>query len=99
MFRTLSFDDFGGLVGAAFVVCDDGAPPLVLTLAEATPLAAHGRRDGGRAPFSLIFVGSADFLLPQQMYRLRHDELGEVVIFLVPVGRDEQGVSYQALFN
>jgi hypothetical protein len=36
---------------------------------------------------------------PQKLYRLRHEELGKVTIFLVPIGRDASGVSYQAVFH
>jgi len=52
-----------------------------------------------RPPFSLIFIGASDLILPQMIYRLRHDEMGEVSIFLVPIGKDQRGVSYQAVFN
>jgi len=38
-------------------------------------------------------------VLPQRLYRLEHNGLGELDIFLVPIGKDEQGVSYQATFN
>ena len=49
--------------------------------------------------FSLFFRGPADAPLPQATYALEHDELGKLEIFIVPVGRDEQGTDYEAAFN
>ena len=49
--------------------------------------------------FALAFRGPADVYLPQQIYPLEHQRLGTMSIFLVPVGRDEQGFEYEAIFN
>jgi hypothetical protein len=38
-------------------------------------------------------------LLPQRIYRLEHDELGALDLFLVPIGRDDSGVRYEAVFT
>ncbi len=51
-------------------------------------------------PFSLIFTGPRSPLLVQRTYRLAHPELGELEIFLVPIGYDENGgLRYEAVFN
>jgi|SRR5579871_6637810 len=50
-----------------------------------------------RLPFALLFVGPR--LLPQQIYDLSHDTLGECTLFLVPIGEGPDGVRYQAVFN
>lgn len=49
--------------------------------------------------FSILFLGPVDFLLPQHIYTLQHETLGEMDLFLVPVGRRESGFEYQAVFN
>ena len=49
--------------------------------------------------FWLIFRGPADPVYPQRIYRLQHAALGEMDFFLVPMGRDQKGVTYQAVFN
>ena len=41
----------------------------------------------------------ADRLLQQGMYQLQHDQLGALELFLVPVGRDHEGLYYEAVFN
>ena len=49
--------------------------------------------------FSLFFSGAPDALLPQNTYHLEHERLGALDMFLVPVGKDEKGFIYEALFN
>ena len=49
--------------------------------------------------FSLYFVGPGDFYLPQSIYRMEHDALGTLEIFIVPVGKEEAGYRYEAVFN
>lgn len=51
------------------------------------------------APFSLIFRGPQQFYLPQQIYTLRHEVMGSMDIFLVPIRPDEHGMRAQAIFN
>ena len=71
-------------------------PPLELRLVE---VEARWGKGPTREPFSLVFVGPADPVLPQRIYRLEHDELGALELFLVPVGRDAAGTRYEAAFN
>lgn len=49
--------------------------------------------------FSLYFLGRSDFMLPQGTYRMNHQQLGEMMIFLVPTARVDQGFRYEAVFN
>jgi len=49
--------------------------------------------------FSIVFLGPGDKLMPQHIYRLQHEVLGEMDLFLVPVGSKEQGYEYEAVFN
>jgi hypothetical protein len=50
---------------------------------------------GGRAPFSLVFAGGPSPPLPQRIYRVEHEELGPMDIFLVPIAVDR----YEAVFS
>lgn len=99
--RAISHEDFEPFAGSRFVVLDIGHPSATLDLIEVMPLKNYGTPDTPRTPFSLLFKScdrSAD-ILPQRLYRLSHDEMGELDIFLVPIGRDETGVTYEAAFN
>ena len=53
------------------------------------------REPGGRAPFSLVFQGGPNPPLPQRIYRVEHEGLGPMEIFLVPVASDR----YEAVFT
>jgi hypothetical protein len=90
--ETLTIDDFAALVGECLRVVPDGAEPFEAELVEVTPIA---REPGGRAPFSLVFRGGPNPPLPQRIYRVEHEQLGALEIFLVPIGAD----SYQAVFT
>ena len=61
-------------------------------MVEVTEIA---REPGGRAPFSLIFRGGPSPPFPQQIYRVEHEVLGAIEIFLVPIATD----SYEAVFT
>ncbi len=97
--RQLVFDDFSRKVGTRFALAEEGLRNISLTLAEAEPLRGVWTKPGTRPPFSLVFVANNPLILPQRLYRFAMDDLGEVSIFLVPIGRGADGVRYQALFN
>jgi hypothetical protein len=54
---------------------------------------------GRRESFSLLFRGPTSFRVPQRIYTLEHAVLGSLEIFLVPIGPDDQGMRYEAVFN
>jgi hypothetical protein len=37
--------------------------------------------------------------MPQRIYRLQHEELGQLELFLVPIGPDADGMCYEAVFS
>lgn len=81
-----------------------GDTTMDLTLVEAEPRKptpkGFGVPDTIRDdPFALLFCGPRDSPLPQQLYPVTHEALGELVLFLVPVGIDDKGRYYEALFN
>ncbi len=53
----------------------------------------------GQEVFSLVFHGPATLVLPQQSYRMEHDQMGAFDILIVPIRRDDKGVYYEAVFN
>src|SRR5262249_32680407 len=93
----LTIEHFSDKIGQAFVIEETDAPAVELTLTEAKPL--RNFANAPRAPFSLVFTSRGDFVLAQRMYPLRHPALGLQSIFLVPIGRNGEEVSYEAVFN
>lgn len=99
--RWLTFGQFEDRVGQPFEVGVPGAAPVAIRLADARESPEPGGRgpDGQpRKQFSVIFRGPRDPVLPQATYAVRHDELGDLDLFLVPVGRDDDGTTYEAAF-
>jgi hypothetical protein len=79
------------------------APGFALELTEVSPVMDTGPRDPRvgkrRVPFSLIFHGPREVILPQQIYQMEHATLGMFELFIVPLGVDQQGVRYEAIFT
>ena len=74
-----------------------------MTLSEAHSVgelsSSQARELGKRLPFSLVFRGPADLLLPQGIHALRHPELGELSIFLVQLDQAADGSVFEAVFT
>lgn len=49
--------------------------------------------------YSITFRGPLEIFLPQGIYRLEHASLGSFDVFIVPIGKNAQGFSYEAVFN
>jgi len=52
-----------------------------------------------RQPFSVELLADIADNYPQQVYKLRHSDLGEQDLFLVPLGPEKGGMLYQVIFN
>lgn len=101
MIDRLTREDFERCAARAFRLeageaAEGGHITLELTECEALP---SGGRTEGREPFSLLFRGPAEPVLPQRIYRLENDELGSLEIFLVPVASDAEATKYEAVFT
>jgi hypothetical protein len=96
----LTHADFAVCVGVEFRLLRGERSPLPLVLVEARELPRRaGRPDAPRAPFSLLFRGPGEPVLPQAIYAIDCGALGRIEIFLVPVGREPAGLLYEAVFN
>ena len=86
------YETYAGREGETFrIVLEDRA-------IDSTLRSAQTHSPGVTSGFTLVFVAPGD-VLPQATYTFDHDELGLLDLFVVPVGRDETGVSYEAVFN
>jgi Domain of unknown function (DUF6916) len=94
----LTLGAFTPHVGSVFRVDLPGVPAVELTLTEAASLDPKtAAPKAPREPFVLRFRGAGS-ILPQRIYPLE-SPLGRLEIFLVPVGKTEAGVEYEAIFN
>lgn len=90
-----TYDVLAACCDDTFTVRDgaDGVLELVLVRAEEGPYP----RD--RPAGSLTFRGPAEPALRQGTLDMSHPDLGEFALFVVPVGHDESGTEYQAVFS
>jgi hypothetical protein len=91
----LTHADFQQRLHSKFRLMRDETSPIELELSEVSALKTARRQE----MFSVYFRGPAEFVLPQCIYRLEHETLAGCELFLVPIGRDGDGVTYEAVFN
>lgn len=96
--KVLDFEDFARHRHERFRVALENAE-LDVELIEATDLGLAAVVAGRRRTFSLVFRGPRETALPQRIHSLTHAALGELEIFLVPIGPDGVGMRYEAIFN
>ena len=79
-----------------------------VSVGEASPFDAHlievspmGSTVGptGRNPFSAVLRGPENDMPEQGTYAVEHGELGSFELFLVPIGPDDKGMKYEAVFT
>ena len=97
--ESFSVATFLPLVGDPFQLALTESNFIDLTLVEASEPQPRSGEGAGRSPFSIVFRGPLEPVLPQRIYRLRHDTLGSFELFIVPIGPDEAGMQYEAVFG
>ena len=99
MLDKLQSTDFSGCLNQVFQLRLEELDPIPLELVSVTELGAP-YMPGGRRPFSLLFLGppSPRYLL-QGTYRLEHEGLGTLDLFVVPLGPQEGRMQYEAVFT
>lgn len=104
----LTIVDFQPLVHQSFELRRDNGDIVLLRLIKVKQIElppfrspwAEEDEPEGRQPFLIWFRGPVESPLPQQMYNLWHDQLGEIrALFLAPLGMDHKGRYYEAVFN
>jgi hypothetical protein len=96
MLDRLTAADFAPHLGADFRLHADDTTVLeaeLIDVQEGAPTV------GTRTPFSLVFRGPLEPLLPQAIYRFEHDTLDPFEVFIVPIGPDEAGMRYEVVFT
>lgn len=92
--RALTWTEFADAEGTTYQVDRDDQTSVEMTLERAVELPASGRTAGS---FRLEFRGPFEPILPQGIYPFRGGEECHE-IFVVPIGRDDAGTRYEAVF-
>jgi hypothetical protein len=82
-------------LNTTFRIHVDDTHSVDAVLVEAVDVGSTDRQE----QFSLVFRIPHSNPLPQLMYRMEHEHLGSLDLLIVPVGRDDQGLQYEAVFN
>jgi hypothetical protein len=88
-------DGFAENLNSAFQVLEGTPQEISLALTHVSELLTSPHQQ----TFSILFKGPLEWFLPQHIYHLQHARLGELELFLVPVGQEQDGFVYQAVFN
>jgi hypothetical protein len=100
---SLSYAHFAPRLHQQFLIRPESGAPIKAELISVTNLGPRPTAKKGAARqsgFSIILRGpQSDTYLPQHIYSIEHGRLGKHKIFLVPIGPDEHGMRYEAVFN
>lgn len=99
MAAVLTEEEFSKHVNTTFRARLDAEAEVDLELAEVKGYKNKAIEQKGMERFSVFFKGPEAPRLPQKTYTLRHDQMGEFEIFLVPLSPNDQGCRYEAVFN
>lgn len=95
----VSAEQFSECLNETFTISRDDAQ-FEARLIDVRRLGGHATR-ADQQPFSILFHASDAVNLPQNTYRADHAAIGELDLFLVPVGPDPDhgGMCFEAVFT
>lgn len=96
--QLLTFETFASHLHETFAL-ELGDSHIDIALVEATKLKPNRYPGMQREPFRLRFKCAKQTILPQKIYPFSHADMGKLGIFIVPIGRDRDGIVYEAIFN
>jgi hypothetical protein len=88
-------EDFLKHLNTKFRVFFDGVQPTEVELTEVSELRQKPRYEA----YSLVFLAPKTIPPMQMLYRVEHDALGTMDLFLVPFEETENSFAFEALFN
>ena len=103
--RLASLNDkhFSSRLHQHFIIRPESGEPIKAELVSVTRLGPRPlARKGAARPFGFSIVlrtPQSNTYLPQHVYSVEHSRLGKHAIFLVPIGPDEHGMRYEAIFD
>jgi hypothetical protein len=97
---TLTHEQLAACLNQGFTIEGGDGSRIEVALIDVQARGAPiGQGPAGRQPFSAVFRGPREPILPQRIYALGNATLGEIQLFLVPIGPDDEGIRYEAVFN
>jgi len=97
-FQLLTASDFQPQVGKDFFIHFSNGAVTIAQLEKVVDLPRYA--DLTRKPFSIqLQTNQKDHYHQQAIYTIEQPALGSMQIFLVPVGYNEKGMLYEAIFS
>jgi len=91
----LTHEVFSAALNTKFLVEVAENQNVELNLEYVSELKLYPRQE----EFSLVFRGPNEAFLGQGTRRMRHETIGSLQLFLVPIGQEPEGYRYEAVFN
>jgi Domain of unknown function (DUF6916) len=95
MLENLKLNSFSDYLGTKFLAYRGDDKGVELELIQAEDKRSNARQER----FALLFRGPLDMVIEQGTYSMEHDKLGSFDLFIVPIGVNESGREYEAVFN
>ena len=92
-------EDFARRLGEKFRLRLPSGEALEMALVEVAGHPHLPPAPGRRRGFTITFRSDRPGHAPQAIYRVEHDEIGAMDLFLVPIGPRDGGMCYDAVFN
>ena len=86
---------FSRNLGTTFRISLDDSNTIDAELSKVTELYLSANQER----FAVVFRGPKEPVLSQGTYSFTHEQMGEFSLFIVPMGQDDGGTSYEAVFN
>ena len=90
-----TYDEFTAQLNSRFRLHIDSDNSVDAFLVESNSVVTNEVQQG----FSLMFRAPSEAPPVQNTYRLEHERLGAMDLFLVPVRKDDDGLYYEAIFS
>lgn len=95
MLENLNLTAFAEHLQTVFQTQTEDGRAVELLMVNAVDAGTNAKQE----QFSIVFRGPLDVFLEQRMYEMKHPQMGEFPLMLVPIKRDEEGFYYEASFN
>jgi hypothetical protein len=92
---TFDRDRFAEELGSSFALKVADSPTLDLELVEVSELKERPHQ----MSFAIAFLAPKSAVVGQGLYDLQHERLGEMQVFLVPIGITDERMQLEAVFN
>lgn len=95
MAAALTHEEFSKHLNTKFRIYIDETQVIEAALTDVSELLTSPRQER----FSIVFRTSNETFLGQGTRRFEHDQMEAFDLFIVPIGRDEEGIDYESVFN